>query len=92
MDREQLVLAVSTEAGFTKNLTLIRAIQRDDVEPKDTQSYLNISLTAPVAVPVVHVKSVTDEPSNVETENTEPENNNGTTPDNSGNGEQNDGE
>lgn len=92
MDREQLVLAVSTEAGFTKNLTLIRAIQRDDVEPKDTQSYLNISLTAPVAVPVVHVKSVTDEPSNEETTTTEPETNTETNPENTGNNGQNGGE
>lgn len=60
MDREQLAIAVSTEAGFTKNLTLVRAIQRDDVEPKDLQAYLNISLTAPKEQPVVHVKNVTD--------------------------------
>ena len=92
MDREQLVLAVSTEAGFTKNLTLIRAIQRDDVEPKDTQSYLNISLTAPVAVPVVHVKSVDDEPSNEETTTPEPETNTETNPENTGNDNQNGGE
>ena len=92
MDREQLVLAVSTEAGFTKNLTLIRAIQRDDVEPKDTQSYLNISLTAPVAVPVVHVKSVDDEPSNEETTTPEPETNTETNPEITGNDNQNGGE
>jgi len=92
MDREQLVLAVSTEAGFTKNLTLIRAIQRDDVEPKDTQSYLNISLTAPVAVPVVHVKSVDNEPSNEETTTPEPETNTETNPENTGNDNQNGGE
>lgn len=60
MDREQLAIAVSTEAGFTKNLTLVRAIQRDDVEPKDLQAYLNISLTAPTDQPVVHVKNVTE--------------------------------
>ncbi len=62
MDREQLAIAVSTEAGFTKNLTLVRAIQRDDVEPKDLQAYLNINLTAPNEQPVVHVKNVTDAP------------------------------
>ena len=60
MDREEMALAVSKEAGFTKNLTLIRAIQRDDVVTKDTQSYLNIKLTAPTAQPVVHVKNVTE--------------------------------
>jgi len=59
MDREQLAIAVSTEAGFTKNLTLVRALQRDDVEPKDLEAYLNISLTAPKEQPVVHVKNVT---------------------------------
>jgi HK97 family phage major capsid protein len=58
MDREQLAIAVSTEAGFTKNLTLVRALQRDDVEPKDLEAYLNISLTAPKEQPVVHVKNV----------------------------------
>lgn len=60
MDREQLAIAVSTEAGFTKNLTLVRALQRDDVEPKDLEAYLNISLTAPKEQPVVHVKNVTE--------------------------------
>ena len=60
MDREEMALAVSKEAGFTKNLTLIRAIQRDDVVTKDTQSYLNISLTAPTEQPVVYVKNVTE--------------------------------
>ena len=59
MDREQLAIAVSTEAGFTKNLTLVRALQRDDVEPKDLEAYLNISLTEPKEQPVVHVKNVT---------------------------------
>jgi len=51
---------VSKEAGFTKNLTLIRAIQRDDVVTKDTQSYLNIKLTAPVEQPIVYVRSAAD--------------------------------
>ena len=59
MDREEMALAVSKEAGFTKNLTLIRAIQRDDVVTKDTKSYLNINLTAPTEQPVVYVKNVT---------------------------------
>ena len=60
MDREEMALAVSKEAGFTKNLTLIRAIQRDDVVTKDTKSYLNIKLTAPTEKPVVYVKNVTE--------------------------------
>lgn len=60
MDREEMALAVSKEAGFTKNLTLIRAIQRDDVVTKDTNSYLNIKLTKPTEQPVVYVKNVTE--------------------------------
>ena len=60
MDREEMALAVSKEAGFTKNLTLIRAIQRDDVVTKDTKAYLNISLSAPAEQPVVYVKTATD--------------------------------
>jgi len=55
-----MALAVSKEAGFTKNLTLIRAIQRDDVVTKDTKAYLNISLSAPAEQPVVYVKTATD--------------------------------
>ena len=58
--REEMALAVSKEAGFTKNLTLIRAIQRDDVVTKDTQSYLNIKLTAPAEQPIVYVRSAAD--------------------------------
>lgn len=83
MDREEMALAVSKEAGFTKNLTLIRAIQRDDVVPKDTKSYLNIKLTAPKEQPVVYVKNVT------ETTNTTPVNTTPTTPENTDNGEEN---
>ena len=60
MDREQMIIAVSKEAGFTKNLTLIRAIQRDDVVTKDEKAYLNISLSAPTENRVVHVKQVTE--------------------------------
>lgn len=76
MDREEMALAVSKEAGFTKNLTLIRAIQRDDVVTKDVKSYLNISLTAPKEKPVVYVKNVTEttpaqpQPQSVEPQNT----------------------
>ena len=57
MDREEMALAVSKEAGFTKNLTLIRAIQRDDVVTKDTKAYLNIKLTAPKEEPTIYVKT-----------------------------------
>ncbi len=60
MDREEMALAVSKEAGFTKNLTLIRAIQRDDVVTKDTNSYLNIKLTKSTEQPIVYVKNVTE--------------------------------
>lgn len=75
MDREEMALAVSKEAGFTKNLTLIRAIQRDDVVTKDTQSYLNISLTAPAEKPVVYVKNVTEKVTEKVTEPTDSESN-----------------
>ena len=76
MDREEMALAVSKEAGCTKNLTLIRAIQRDDVVTKDVKSYLNIKLTAPKEKPVVYVKNVTEttpaqpQPQSVEPQNT----------------------
>ena len=60
MDREEMALAVSKEAGFTKNLTLIRAIQRDDVTTKDTNAYLNITLTEPTEEPFIYVKNITD--------------------------------
>ncbi len=60
MDREQMIIAVSKEAGFTKNLTLIRAIQRDDVVTKDEKAYLNINLSAPTENRVVHVKQVVE--------------------------------
>ena len=69
MDREQMVLAVSKEAGFTKNLIMIRAIQRDDVISKDEKSYLNIKLT-PQAERVIYVKKTNEAP---EEEPTEPE-------------------
>ena len=72
MDREEMALAVSKEAGFTKNLTLIRAIQRDDVVTKDTQSYLNINLTAPTEQPVVYVKNVTETAASASVEPTTP--------------------
>lgn len=61
MDREQMIIAVSKEAGFTKNLTLIRAIQRDDVVTKDDKAYLNIKLSAPIENRVVHVKQVKEQ-------------------------------
>ena len=43
-DREGLELAVSTEAGFTKNATYIRAIERFDVKKvdKNAMKYLEI--------------------------------------------------
>lgn len=47
-DREGLELAVSSEAGFTKNATLIRAIERFDVKKVDGKAmvYLEIGATA----------------------------------------------
>jgi HK97 family phage major capsid protein len=59
MDREQFTIASSTEAGFTKNVTLIRLTERYDVVPKDEKAYLNISLSAPTTQRVVNVKEVT---------------------------------
>ena len=43
-DREGLELAVSTEAGFTKNATYIRAIERFDAKKvdKEAMKYLEI--------------------------------------------------
>ncbi|MCF2672899.1 phage major capsid protein [Fusobacterium varium] len=47
-DREGLELAVSSEAGFTKNATLIRAIERFDVKKVDGKAmvYLEVGTTA----------------------------------------------
>jgi len=45
MDRDLYELAVSKEAGFTKNITYLRAIERYDVVVKDVDAYINGELT-----------------------------------------------
>lgn len=44
-DREGLELAISTEAGFTKNSTLIRAIERFDVKKVDDKAMVAVKIT-----------------------------------------------
>ncbi len=44
MDRETYELATSKEAGFTKNITYLRAIERYGVVLKDTDAYLNLKI------------------------------------------------
>lgn len=39
-DREEMSVASSTEAGFTKNQTLLRVIERYDVQNQDTASFV----------------------------------------------------
>lgn len=46
-DREGLELAVSTEAGFTKYATLIRAIERFDVKKVDGKAMVYLEITTP---------------------------------------------
>lgn len=47
-DRQQVAVAVSTEAGFTKNATLLRAIERFDVQKADAEAMVYLQLTPPV--------------------------------------------
>lgn len=44
-DRKQTTLDVSTEAGFTKNATFLRAIERFDVQSADASAMLALSYT-----------------------------------------------
>ena len=44
-DRKMLALAVSTEAGFTANATLLRAIERFDVKPVDLDAMRHLEIT-----------------------------------------------
>ncbi|KYM38505.1 capsid protein [Fusobacterium necrophorum subsp. funduliforme] len=44
-DREGLELAVSTEAGFTTNATLLRAIERFDVKKVDSEAVVYVEIT-----------------------------------------------
>lgn len=70
MDREQFTIASSKEAGFTKNVTLIRLTERYDVVSKDENAYLKISLTAPSTQRVVNVRNVTETTDTPETPET----------------------
>ena len=44
-DREGVSVAVSTEAGFVKNATLLRAVQRFDVQVIDKEAMIRLALT-----------------------------------------------
>ncbi len=46
-DREGVSVAVSTEAGFTKNATLLRVIERFDVKVVDKDAMVRLDLTVP---------------------------------------------
>ena len=48
-DREGVSVAISTEAGFTKNATLLRVIERFDVQVVDKDAMVRLDLTVPVA-------------------------------------------
>lgn len=44
-DRQQVTVAASSEAGFTSNQTLVRAIERFDVESEDADAMVALKLT-----------------------------------------------
>lgn len=44
-DRQGVVMAVSTDAGFTKNATMMRVIERFDVKAVDTKAMVNVEIT-----------------------------------------------
>ena len=44
-DREGVTMAVSTEAGFTKNATMMRVIERFDVQKVDTGAAVKLTIT-----------------------------------------------
>ena len=43
-DRESYEMAVSKEAGFTKNATLMRVVERFDVKSVDTKAVVNVEI------------------------------------------------
>lgn len=47
-DRGVYEMAVSKEAGFTKNATMMRVIERFDVKSVDTKAVVHVEITAPV--------------------------------------------
>lgn len=44
-DRQGVLMAVSTDAGFTKNATLMRVVERFDVKAVDTGAIVNVEIT-----------------------------------------------
>ena len=50
MDRNEYELATSKEAGFTKNITYLRAIERYDVIAKDSSAYQHLNIDTTVIV------------------------------------------
>ena len=44
-ERKGVEIAVSTEAGFSKNATLLRAIERFDVQPFDSEAVVFMEIT-----------------------------------------------
>lgn len=48
-DRKGIEIARSTEAGFTKNATLLRTIERFDVKTVDTESVVYVTIPEPTA-------------------------------------------
>ena len=44
-DRAGVTMAVSTEAGFTKNATMMRVIERFDVQKVDTGAAVKLTVT-----------------------------------------------
>ena len=44
-DREGVVMAISSEAGFTKNATLMRVVERFDVKAVDTGAAVKLTIT-----------------------------------------------
>ena len=47
IDRMGIEISISTEAGFTKNATMVRAIERFDVQAADTAAMASLTLTLP---------------------------------------------
>ena len=48
-DRKGIEIARSTEAGFTKNATLLRTIERFDVKTVDTEAVVYVTISEPTA-------------------------------------------
>lgn len=44
-DREQITMAISKEAGFTKNVTYIKVIERFDVKKVDDKAMVKVAIT-----------------------------------------------